>query len=122
MALLKFKNLVKSIPPFKDYGPGSYRQGTEMNGKFFGYDLNVRIGTFWNSGRILPYQTQVADYDQVMVFIGANTYDLGILGALVDFYIGEEKDKHRITIATAFLIPKGLPYGPITIGQIRSRR
>ena len=68
MAQLKYAHLMKTIPPFKNYGPGSYRQGTEMNGKFLGYDLNIRYGTFYNSGNFLPYQTQVCDYDQMMMF------------------------------------------------------
>ncbi len=121
MAQTKYGHFAKTIPPFKDYGPGSYRQGTEMNGKFFGYDLNLRYGTFYNSGRQLPYQTQVCDYDQIMIFMGTNTYDLGYLGAQIDFCIGEDKEKHRITTSQAVSIPKGLPYGPITIGPMEDR-
>jgi hypothetical protein len=121
MAQLKFTHLVKTIPAFKDHGPGAYRQSTEMNGKFFGYDLNVRYGTFFNSGKFLPYQTQVADYDQAMIWMGTHTYDMGYLGAQVDFCIGEDKEKHRITTSTAVFIPKGVPYGPITVGPMEDR-
>jgi hypothetical protein len=121
MAQTKYGHLMKTIPPFKDYGPGSYRQGTELNGKFFGYDLNLRYGTFYNSGRLLPDQTQVCDYDQMMIWMGTDTYDLGYLGAQVDFCIGEEKDKHRITTSQTVSIPKGLPYGPIFIGPMDDR-
>jgi hypothetical protein len=121
MAQLKYGHLMKTIPPFKDYGPGSYRQGTEMNGKFLGYDLNIKYGTFYNSGNFLPYQTQVCDYDQMMIWIGADTYDLGILGAHIDFCIGEEKEKHRFTTATAVSVPRGMPYGPLAIGPMEKR-
>ena len=101
----KYDHLIKTIPLFKDYGQGSYRQGTEMNGNFFGYDLNVRYGTFHDSGMLEPYQTQVSDYDQYMVWIGADTYDLGYLGAQVEFCIGEEKERRWITTATTVYIP-----------------
>jgi len=121
MAQTKYGHLVKSIPPFKDYGPGFYRQGTEMSGKFFGYDLNFRYGTFYNSGNIEPFQTQVCRYDQIMLWMGTNTFDLGYLGAQIDFCIGEEKEKHRITTSTAVSIPKGLPFGPISIGPMDDR-
>jgi hypothetical protein len=121
MAKTKYGHLMKTIPPFQDYGPGSYRQGTEMNGKFFGYNLNVRYGTYFNSGNFLPFQTQVCNYDQVMVWMGTYTIDLGYLGAQIDFNIGKEKERHRITTANAVSIPKGLPYGPIGIGPMESR-
>jgi ferredoxin len=117
----KYGHLIKPIPPFEDYGQGSYRQGTEMNGNFFGYDLNVRYGTFYDSGILEPNQTQVSDYDQYMVWMGADTYDLGYLGAQVEFCIGEEKERRWITTATAVYIPKGMPYGPITIGPMERR-
>ena len=106
MAQMKYGHLVKGIPSFKDYGQGSYRQGTEMNGKFLGYDLNIKYGTFYNSGNLEPFRTQVCDYDQILIWMGTNTYDLGYLGAQVDFCIGEEKEKHRITTATAVSIPR----------------
>ncbi|MBN1190665.1 MAG: hypothetical protein JXA46_13005 [Dehalococcoidales bacterium] len=121
MAQTKYGHLVKTIPPFKDYGPGSYRQGTEMDGKFFGYDLNLRYGTFHNSGNILPCRTQVCDYDQMMVWMGTNTIDLGYLGAQIDLSLGDEMEKHRITTSTAVAIPKGLTHGPIFVGPMENR-
>ncbi|HUT67501.1 MAG TPA: hypothetical protein VMW86_02990 [Dehalococcoidales bacterium] len=121
MAQTKYGHLVKSIPPFKDYAQGSYRQGAEMNGKFFGYDLNLKYGTFYNSGNLEPYQTQVCNYDQIMIWMGTNTIDLGYLGAQVDFCIGEEKERHRITTSTAVSIPKGVPHSPASIGPMDDR-
>jgi hypothetical protein len=121
MAQTKYGHLVKSIPPFKDNGQGFYRQGTEMNGKFLGYDLNLRYGTFYNSGNLQPFETQVCDYDQILIWMGTNTIDLGYLGSQVDFCIGEEKEKHRITTATAVSIPKGLPHFPASIGPLDDR-
>jgi hypothetical protein len=121
MAQTKYGHLVKSIPPFKDNGQGSYRQGTEMNGKFLGYDLNLRYGTFYNSGNLQPFETQVCDYDQILIWMGTNTIDLGYLGSQVDFCLGEEKEKHRITTATAVSIPKGLPHFPASIGPLDDR-
>ena len=122
MAKKEFEHLVKTIPPFKDYGPGFFRQGTEMNGKFFGYDLNVRYGTFYNAGKLDPFrETQVCDYDQVMLWAGTHTFDIGYLGAQIDFCIGEEKERHRITTSTAVSIPKGTPFGPISIESMDER-
>jgi len=121
MAKTKYGHLIKTIPAFRDYGQGYYRQGTEMGREFFGYDLHVKLGTFYNSGIIQPYQTQVCDYDQIMIWMGTDTDDLGLLGAQIEFCLGEEKERFIISTATAVSIPKGLPYGPITIGPMDRR-
>lgn len=112
---------MRTIPPFKDYGAGHYRQVTEMDSKFLGHDVNIKYGCYYTAGKMLPYQTQVCDYNQVLVFMGTNAFDPGDLGAEVDFCIGEEKEKHRITTATSISIPKGIPYGPIAIGPMENR-
>ncbi len=121
MTQIKYGHLIKTIPPFQDCGSGYCRQSTEMDNKFFGYDLNVKYGTFYNSGKMFPYQTQVCDYDQTLIFMGTHTYDLGYLGAQVDFHLGDKKDKHRITTSTSVFIPRGMPWGPITIGPMEDR-
>jgi hypothetical protein len=121
MAQKKYGHWIKPIPAFRDYGQGQYRQGTEMDRKFFGFDLHVKLGTFYNSCNMEPFQTQVCDYDQIMVWMGTDTDDMGLLGGQVEFCIGEEKDRHIITTSTAVSIPKGLPHLPATIGPIDHR-
>jgi hypothetical protein len=117
----KYGHWIKPIPAFKDFGQGSYRQGVEMDREFFGFDLNVRMGAFYNSGKLEPFQTQVCDYDQMMIWMGTDTDDFGLLGGQVEFCIGEEKDRHIISTATAVSIPKGLPHMPMTIGPMDRR-
>jgi hypothetical protein len=71
MAKTKYGHLIKSFA-FKDYGPGLFRQGTEMDSEFLGYDLNIRYGSLWSAGKIgqAPYDAEVHDYDQVMIAMG----------------------------------------------------
>ncbi|MBN2038922.1 MAG: hypothetical protein JW864_02705 [Spirochaetes bacterium] len=121
MAKTKYGHWIKPIPPFKDYGQGNFRQGTEMGKDFFGYDFNVKIGTFYNSGILQPEQTQVCDYDQMMIWIGTDTDDIGLLGGQVEFCLGDEKERTRITTATAVSIPKGMPHFPVTVGPVDKR-
>jgi hypothetical protein len=118
MAETKYGHLVKAIPEFKDYGYGNLRQVTEMDADFLGYELNISYGTYYTAGPIESHETQVCDYDQVQLFIGADTYDLGYLGAQIDYCLGEEKEKYRITTSTAVRIPKGVPFGPARIGPM----
>ncbi|OGN99731.1 MAG: hypothetical protein A2Y58_02140 [Chloroflexi bacterium RBG_13_51_52] len=122
MVKTKFGHLIKEFS-FKDYGPGLFRQGTEMNGKFLGYDVNIRYGAYWAAGKMgkAPYQADVHDFDQVLIFMGLDTYDMGYLGAEIELTMGEEKETHMITTATAVAIPKGTPHGPANILRMDDR-
>ena len=119
----KYGHLIKSLA-FKDYGPGLCRQGTEMNGDFLGYDVNIQYGDYWYDGKMgkAPYDAEVHDFDQVMIFMGLDTYDEGYLGAEVDLSLGgEERESHLITTATAVAVPKGLAHMPAAIQRMDDR-
>jgi hypothetical protein len=122
MAKTKYGHLIKSFT-FKDYGPGLCRQGTEMNGEFLGYDLNIQYGAYWAAGKMgqAPYGAEVHDFDQVNIFMGTDTYDMGYLGAEIELCLGKEKELYMVTTSTAIAVPKGMPYGPATIGRMDDR-
>jgi hypothetical protein len=122
MAKTKFGHLIKSLT-FQDYGTRDLREGTEMNGEFLGYDVNIRYGAYWSAGKTgkAPYSAVAAAYDQVMVWMGLDTWDMGYLGAEVDLTLGEEKESHKITTSTAVAIPKGTPYLPPVIERMEDR-
>jgi hypothetical protein len=122
MAKTKYGHLIKELS-FKDYGAGGLRQGTEMNGKFLGYDANIKYGAIWSAGKMggTPFLPEVHDFNQVIIFMGLDTYDMGYLGAEIEFPIGEEKETHMITTATAVAAPKGLPHGPANISRMDDR-
>ena len=122
MAKTKFGHLIKELT-FKDYGQGLFRQGTEMNGQFLGYDVNIQYGTYWSAGKMgkPPFGAEVHDFDQVMIWMGLDTYDLGYLGAEVNLSLGEEKEMHRVTTSTAVAVPKGMPHFPATIERMDDR-
>jgi hypothetical protein len=122
MAKTKYGHLIKSFT-FKDFGAGSFRQGTEMNGEFLGYDVNIQYGTYWSAGKMgrVPHGTEKHDFDQVMIWMGADMYDTGYLGAEVELCLGEEKEKHMISTSTAVAIPKGMPHSTAEIVRMESR-
>jgi hypothetical protein len=119
MAKTKYGQYIKSFD-FTDYGTGLYRQGTEANGEFLGYDLNIQYGACRFAGKMgqEPYGAEVHDFDQVNIFMGTDTYDMGYLGAEVELYMGEEKETYMVTTATAVAIPKGTQHMPATIGRM----
>ncbi len=119
----KYGYLMKEIS-FQDYGPGDYRQGTKMDSAFLGFDVCIQYGTFYSAGRIgkPPYDLEVNDYDQVQVWMGTNTIDLGYLGAEVEMNLGnEDMEKQMISTSMAIAIPKGLPHSPPVISRMESR-
>lgn len=122
MAETKYGQYVKSLS-FNDDGPGFYRQGTKMTGEFLGLDVHIQYGTYWTAGRMgnEPFGPEVHDFNQVMLWMGADTNDLGELGAEVELCLGEEMEKHMITTSAAVFIPKGLPHLPATVTRMDKR-
>jgi len=122
VAETKYGSYIKSLA-FQDYGPGSYRQATKITGEFLGLDVHTEFGTFWSAGKIgkEPYHSEVHDFDEVMIWMGADMTDLSELGAEVQLCLGEEKESHMITCSTAVFIPKGLPHLPANIVRMDKR-
>ena len=114
----KYGHLIKSFT-FQDNGQGKTRQGTEMNGKFLGYDVNIQYGAYWSAGKMGPAETH--DFDQVMVFMGTDCYDMGYLGAEIELSLGTEKEIHRITTSTAVAVPRGMVHMPAEIVRMDDR-
>ena len=56
MAKTKHGHLIKSFI-FQDDVPGNARQGTELNGEFLGYDLNIQYGAYWAAGKMGQAET-----------------------------------------------------------------
>jgi hypothetical protein len=119
MAKIKFGHLIKELS-FKDYGPGAARQGAELNGEFLGYDVNIKYGAYWSAGK-MGKEAEVHDYDQVLIFMGLDTYDMGYLGAEIELPLGGEKETNMVTTATAVAVPKGMPHGPANILRMDDR-
>jgi uncharacterized RmlC-like cupin family protein len=122
MAETKYGKYVKKLI-FKDYGPGSFRQGTKMDSEFLGVNVNIEYGTYWSAGRIgkEPYEPHKHDFDQVLYWLGGDTDDMGELHGEVELCLGEEMEKHMITTTTAVFIPKGMPHLPATINRMGRR-
>ena len=122
MAQNKYGQYLKKLV-FKDFGPGSFRQGAEMNGEFLGQNAHIKLGTYWTGGKIgkEPYAVQTHDYKQVMVFLGTDTADIGDLNAEIEICLGEEQEKQVITTASAVFIPQSFPHMPISCVRMSKR-
>ncbi|HSW58557.1 MAG TPA: hypothetical protein VLH15_09155 [Dehalococcoidales bacterium] len=122
MSETRYGNLVKSLP-FKDFAEGGFRQGSEMTSQWLNLPVNIRYGTYWMGGKMGSGQDQphVHDYDQVLIWFGADMTDLGELGAEIELTLGEDLETQMITVSTAVAIPRGMPHFPATIQRMDKR-
>jgi uncharacterized RmlC-like cupin family protein len=119
MAQTKYGHLLKGLP-FQDYGLSPCRQGALLTSELLGIDVNVTIERYGTAGKMgkEPFEAEIHDYDEVMVWLGMDTNELSELGAEVELCLGEEKERHMLASASAVLIPKGVPHFPATITRM----
>ena len=112
----KYGYCMKSLN-FQDCWPFPFRQEAVLTSREMGIDVNVEIRNFVTAGKIgnAPYEAEVHDYDEVIVFVGSDTVCLSELGAEVEVCLGEEKERHMISSASIIFIPRGLPHFPANI-------
>jgi hypothetical protein len=58
------------------------------------------------------------DFDMYLVFCGMDPNNMGDLGAEIEFYYGEEREKHVITTPTTIYIPKGMTHCPLEFKKV----
>ena len=79
------------------------------------------VSRTWGPPDPQPYhQPHKHDVDEIIYFLALNPD--GILGAEVEFHIGDEAEKHKITRNTLVYIPKGLIHCPIYFEDYQKNR
>jgi len=58
------------------------------------------------------------DFDQVICFIGGDPTNIGEFGGEIEFYFGEEKEKHVITSPSYICVPRGVMHAPLIVKKI----
>lgn len=61
----------------------------------------------------------VHPYDTVLVFMSTNVSDMLDLGGEVSIEIGEERELYTFDKTQIICIPRGVPYGPVTVNSVR---
>jgi hypothetical protein len=122
MTRTKYGQYIKKLV-FRDNGPGYYRQVTTLDGDTLGLDAHIEFGAYWAAGTMgaAPYRPHVHDFNQMMLWLGAEPNDMGELGAEVELCLGAEGEKHMITTSTAVAVPRGMPHFPANITRMDKR-
>lgn len=107
---------LNSLPPFPEIAsPQTYFRGASA---LPGATANIGWQVFtapvcWET----PHHHK---YDEFLIFLGAELPDLcKSFDAEIDFWMGEEMEKHTITSTTIIYIPKGLIHSPLNFRAIR---
>lgn len=66
----------------------------------------------------VPDVPHVHNYDEFLLFMGADPDDLSDLGGEIEVCFGKEQEKHIVTRPTAAIMPKGFPHCPVTITKV----
>ena len=90
----KYSKYVRTLE-FKESRPDFYRQGLKLGPDFFGFDIQLEIGTYVAPGTIgrNPGKPHFHSFDQVMVWLGVDTNDMGDLDAEIEICLGENLDR-----------------------------
>jgi hypothetical protein len=108
---------------FTSGGPGWYRQVATLDLTPWDIDARIQYGVYEAAGK-MEAESPVAhthDFDQVMLFYGADAADMGELGAEVEFRLGENAERFMITSSTCVAIPKGMPHFPAEVQRMSKR-
>lgn len=118
----KYDNYVRPLS-FTDDGYGCLRQKVTMDSEFLGIEAIIEYGTLWAAGNIgkEPHIAHKHGFNQIHYFFSANTTDMSDLGAEIEFFIGEENEKHMINCSTAVGVPAGMPHMPVNILKMDNR-
>ncbi|HSW57703.1 MAG TPA: hypothetical protein VLH15_04840 [Dehalococcoidales bacterium] len=114
----KYANYVKTLKAVKGPGGADIQQSVSLSGsELEGINLNFVMNLYNKSGR-WSVPSHVHRYDEVLVFFGHNTDNLGYLGAEISIELGEEREKHTFSVPTAIAVPMGLPHFPVICHKI----
>ncbi|HSW40461.1 MAG TPA: hypothetical protein VLL97_13310 [Acidobacteriota bacterium] len=107
---------LNSIPPFPEIAsPQTYFRGASaLPG------ATATIGWQVFTAPVCWETPHTHKYDEFLIFLGAELPDLcKSFDAEIDFWMGEEMEKHTITSTTIIFIPKGLEHCPLNFRAIR---
>ena len=70
------------------------------------------------SARVMVDKPHQHDFDQFLCFLGSDPKDLRELGGEIELSLGEEGEKHIITVPTIVHLPPGLIHCPLNYKRV----
>jgi hypothetical protein len=82
-----------------------------------GAEFSLRIHYITESG-ILVKEPHAHDFEQFYFFLNTDFSNVKEFAAEVEFSLGEEVEKHVITVPTTVHVPAGMVHGPLNFKRI----
>ena len=117
----KYADLLTTLSFKKTVGKGggeNARQVFVQGKQIKGFDLNFIIGVFESTGDWAPgWGAHTHSFDELLVFFGY-TNDMNYLGSDMELALGKEQEKHKFSVPTIVVVPKGVPHNPLITEKV----
>ena len=118
---LKYADLLTTLSFKKTVGKGggeNARQVFVQGKQIKGFNLNFIVGVFESIGDWAPgWGAHTHSFDELLVFFGY-TDDLTYLGSDMELALGKEQEKHKFSVPTIVVVPKGVPHNPLITEKV----
>jgi hypothetical protein len=84
---------------------------------FEGAEFSLRLHYITAPG-VLVKEPHSHDFEQFYFFFGADLGSIKEFAAEVEFFLGEEVEKHLIDVPTAVHVPAGMIHGPMNFKKV----
>ena len=82
-----------------------------------GAEFSLRLHYITEPGMLVK-EPHAHDFEQFYFFIGADLANIKDFQAEVEFSLGEEVEKHVITVPTTVHVPTGMVHGPLNFKKV----
>ena len=115
----KYTDLVRTLSFSKGSGGANARELVFVKGEeMAGFDLNFIVGVYENTGDWAPGRgAHTHPFDELLVFFGY-TNDMNYLGSDMELALGKEQEKHKFSVPTIAIAPKGVPHCPLITEKV----
>ncbi len=90
----------------------------ELNGPQWGKDLIIGYSAVHKPLFMLK-EPHTHAYDEFVCFLGSDPLNLKEFGAEIEFWLGEEQEKHIINTAAVVYCPAGFPHCPLNFKVVK---
>ena len=120
MAENRYGDLVKSLAFQKGRGGANARELVFVGGDAMaGFDFNFIVGVYDQTGDWAPGRgAHVHPFDECLLFFGYDPDDMSYLGSDMELSLGKEQEKHKFSVPTVAIAPKGVPHCPLITEKV----
>ncbi len=120
MSETKYGDLVKKLNFRKGRGGANAKELVFMGGEeLAGFDFNFIVGVYDQVGDWAPGSgAHTHPFDECLLFFGYDDNDMNYLGADMELSLGKEQEKHKFSVPTVAIAPKGVPHCPLITERV----